>query len=102
MNMRKRKNLLVKDLYENTGKQYGVISTDYGIQEVDLSRWSNIDWIIIEMEISWKLLKQQFYAESEFIRERSECINDSDWIFVYNVEGISGEKYILLIPSWWM
>ena len=98
----KKKSLLVKYLYEKIGKQYGVISTDYGIQEADLSRLDNFDWIIMEMEISWKFLKQWFYAESEFIKERSECINDSDWIFVYKVEGISGEKYMLFVPSWWM
>lgn len=99
---KKKESLLVKYLYENTGKQYGVISTDYGIQEVDLSRESNGDRITMKMKMGWNVLKRQYPAESEFIRKRSEYVNDYNWISVYNVESTNGEKYILLIPSWWM
>ena len=93
--------MTIKDFYEETGKQYGVNSTDYGIREIDMSREDSADTLSLEREISWQNLKSGYPVEAKFIQHHSNLINDSDHISIYIVTDLSGEVYHLFVPSWW-
>ncbi len=93
--------MTINELFEESGKQYGVVSADYGIQEIDLSREISSDTISLEKEIAWPDLETDYPTEAEFILEQSDAISEKDSVSVYTATSPNGESYLLLIPSWW-
>ena len=89
-----------KDVFEETGKQYGVLYSDYGISDCDLSREDSDEEITHIEDLSFYEIRLQYGTVAEQIIDNSDCVNDSDFVTIYTIKG-DHENYQVFVPSWW-
>lgn len=100
---------LFKDIFEETGKQNGVIYTGGYAQDVDLSipLSENVDDEIRGVrEISYKQVKDYCEEAATYIVQNNGCEpDDSDMITVYRMKtrfyDTENRNYEIFVPNWW-
>ena len=101
---------LFKDIFEETGKQNGVIYTGGYAQDVDLSipLAENVDDEIRAVrEISYKQVKDYCEEAATYIVQNNGCEpDDSDMITVYKMKTrfyttAANRNYEIFVPNWW-
>lgn len=89
-----------KDIFDETGKQYGVLYSDYGISDCDLSREDSDEKKTHITQISFSEVKQNFVNVAEYIVDNSDSADDSDMVTIYTIKN-EHEEFEVFVPSWW-
>lgn len=100
---------LFKDIFEETGKQNGVVYTNYNIATTDLSKpatESENDEIYSVREMYFGQVKDYCADVAKIIILENECeLDNTDMITVYRMRTtyyITNERYYeIFVPNWW-